>query len=104
MNKVYVMAYEGGLVGVMTNKKIVWEKLLELYSVTDEQVKSGERRFTLSYYRNWRRNEEPEETYEKATYNCMVRVFRQKSDIVIRDSDYPEEKVTIQERFLNELD
>ena len=104
MSKVYMMAYRGFLVGIMTNKKIVWEKLLELYGVTEEEIKSGERRLTLSYYNNWRNKEEPAKTYEKATYNCMVRTFRMKQDIVIRDSDYYDEKVTIQERFLNELD
>ena len=110
MKKVFIIAYRGSLIGIFTNKTIVWGIILKLFKTTVEELKSRKRTITGEYI--WSGTDDWRNAYKTnirkvktlASVGSLTSVFTKTNNLRIFDIDDPEEKVTIQERFLNEED
>lgn len=114
MKKVFIIAYRGSLIGIFTNKTIVWGVILKLFKTTVEELKSRKRTISGEYI--WSRTDDWRHAYKTnvqnnirkvktlASVGSLTSVFTKTNNLRIFDLDEPEEFITIQERFLNEED
>ena len=114
MKKVFIIAYRGSLIGIFTNKTIVWGVILKLFKTTAEELKSRKRTITGEYI--WSGTDDWRHAYKTNVHNnirkvktlasvgSLTSVFTKTNNLRIFDLDDPKEIVTIQERFLNEED
>ena len=110
MKKVFIIAYRGSLVGIFTNKTIVWGVILKLFKTTVEELKSRKRTISGDYVwigsDDWRHdyNTKTRKVKTLTSVGSLTSVFTKTNNLRIFDLDDLEEVVTIQERFLNEED
>ena len=110
MKKVFIVAYRGSLIGIFTNKTKVWSVILDLYKVTIEELKSHQRTITGDYIwcgtDDWRLDYKTNTRKVKriASLGSLTGIFSKTNNLRIYDLNDPQEIVTIQERYLNDVD
>jgi len=106
--KLFTVAYCGFLVGSFSNRKLTWEAILEIFKVTDEQLKNGSRKLTGEYVSSgdWRRLSTCKlVNIKKFTSGATLSSALIKShQIRIWDEENKKDNITVQYHILNDVE
>jgi ribosomal protein S9 len=108
MKKIFLVSYNGYNVGTFTNRKLAWSAVLEVLQTSEVQLKEKERTLTCEYVTggDWRRMHKCKTALAKritslATFSSIL---LKSTDLIIRDKQNFQDKVTVQFRYLNDVD
>jgi hypothetical protein len=108
MKKVFTVAYRGCLTGIYTNRKLTWEGILKVFNTTEEELKSKGRTLTCEYVisGDWRRKNTCTFGMSRrlSSLPSLTSLFMKSSDLIIRDKDDFQEKVTVHMVYLNDTE
>ena len=101
-----MVAYRGSLVGIFTNRKRVWETILEIFGVNEKELKSRKRTITGDYntFGDWRLDKCDRHCKSISSLGTLTGILLKTKNLCLRDSEYPDERVSLHERFLNDID
>ena len=103
--KMFVIAFNKKLKGVVSNKQILWETIKNLFDLTDEELDSKQKCIKICSVPDCQLNQKPfippaKKTIYKSHY--LYNVFKENKNVLVYDEN-EENKITIYERNLNDI-
>jgi len=104
--KVFIIAHNKSLKGVVSNKQILWNSILHLLNVTEEELDSKEKCLKISGMSDadMKTKSFTPPTSKKVIYKShyLYHIFKEHKNVLVLDAE-EHNRVTIYERNLNEV-
>ena len=104
--KVFAVAYNNHFYGVVSNKQKLWDRVLELLGIDEQEITDKKRYLIIETYPNWIENDCMDISVKNQTkiyrQSAIYPIFKTNDNLKIIDGNDPDNAVVVWERVVND--